>query len=342
MPTMILHAGVKLIDSKDFSAYIGIRIQPRLEIKDQVTPTRSDKQTDFMIRRTRLKISGKSYHIKYKLEWKLDNTDQIGKTSTAQVENAYLELPLGITYSLKMGLFDAAFSRDALTSDSKQASVDRGLTYSNVSNLGLADNVTGINFTGKVNKNVYIYQFGVFDNRKIDGTQQNTPLIVARLDVNLGSTKNIFRDAHFGSDKWYSFAFDFAYQPDIHDKGNSDNAGKLSAYGFDWLYDNRLGHGRLMLRGEINRISEKQFGSILENQWTDWMLVTAYLISEKYQPIFRIDVSDKNTNTEKQYILGFNYYLKQHNLKFQTDIMKKSPTVSDNIDQIRLQFQLDF
>ena len=107
---------------------------------------------DINVRRTRLKAKGSIFpETSFKFEWKLDDVGREGKTSKAQAEDISFFYHAGEDTDLRVGLFDAPFSRESLTSDSKLLFVDRSMLHDHYRGLGLADNAIGVqlsSFTG--------------------------------------------------------------------------------------------------------------------------------------------------------------------------------------------------
>ena len=331
-------SGVKVAETEGFTLELGMRLQPRLEY----TKLGSDGVRDFMIRRARLKANGKMLDATYGFEWKIDGTDQIGASPSAQVENAWMSYPLGRGVEIKAGLYDQPFSRDRLTSDSRQLAVDRG----NVSNVpdafGLADNATGFQFQGKASKGKVVWAAGVFDNRFIAGRLQDTPMVVGRLDLNFGATSDIYQDAHFGDGRWYSLGLNGSYQP-IETPSGTDSM-TISAVGIDGMLDIPTRLGRLFVRGEASSITRDYENLLLSTIETrQWMAGAGLLIlEERLQPFIRFDeVRYENApNTDTTY-LGMNLYRRGHSLKFQADVKFEANT-DQSLDGGRLQAQIDF
>jgi len=173
---MAQHAGaIDVVTQEDFTLGIGLRLQPRLELENEVGPKGTDWRRDFILRRSRLSGFGKMQNVYYKFEWKIDGTDQVasssqtatGSITSAQLENGYLQYPVGNGVEIRAGLYDIPYSRDRLTSDSQQLAVDRG-AVSNVPNaLGLVDNGVGLHVLGKINGGRAEYAVGLFDNRTL-------------------------------------------------------------------------------------------------------------------------------------------------------------------------------
>jgi len=345
-------AGVTVYESEDVTMELGLRIQTRLSFErgEPASGTDAEWQRDFVVRRTRMKIGGKAMTATYYLEWRLDGTGTNAGTEgdpspISGVENAYIQLPVaGPGVQVRAGLYDQPFSRDRLTSDSKQLAVDRGAVSNVPAGLGLADNAIGVDVRGSLRDGTVQYVAGVYDNRTIPSSLQNSmPMVIGRLDLNLGSTSGIYSDAQFGDDSWYCLGVNAGYQGALEDTLGADDGSNL-VLGADGMADVPAGAGRLHVRAEVNslRIEAPSAGPLTT---VAWMLGAGYLIGERIQPIVRFDqvkedddVGGRITNATK---IGGNLYLRGHNLKIQADVTIASGT-GDKVDRGRLQAQLDF
>ncbi len=341
----LARAGVKVAEQEDFTLELGMRLQARLEYEALGGGTgSSDWQRDFMVRRARLKANGKMLGASYGFEWKIDGTDQVGATPSAQVENAWMQFPLGGSVELRAGLYDQPYSRDRLTSDSRQLAVDRGAVSGVPDALGLADNAVGFHLLGKAFQGRAGYALGLFDNRRVAGRLQDRPMAVGRLDVNLGSTKDVFQDAHFGSDAWYSFGVNGSYQT-IENFAGSDSA-TYSALGADAMIDVPTAAGRLFVKGEVHTVRVDPSGPAPANDTRTWMLGAGLLVlEERLQPFVRFDEVRLDPafggGIRDITYLGLNIYRRGHSLKFQSDLRLESNT-GEAVDGARLQAQIDF
>lgn len=345
--------GAKVYESDDFSVELGLRMQPRMVYSRIPVPgirEGEEWQRDFLIRRARIKVSGKMLSAVYSLEWRLDATGLISglvlTSPIAGVENAWLQWPLaGPGLEIRAGLYDQPFSRDRLTSDSKQLAVDRSLVSGVPAALGLADNAIGLDLRGKFEGGRYQYAVGVFDNRTIQGPFQDMPMFVGRLDFNFGSSKNVYRDAHFGSDSWYSLGLNGSYQASIQDSTGADD-GLNAAVGADGMIDVPAGPGRLLAKAEVNHIHTEAVQGGTKRDTMAWMVGAGYLfLNQRLQPIVRFDQVHPDEAEGKGITaithLGLNYYQRGHNLKVQADVGFLSST-GEPLDEFRLQTQIDF
>jgi hypothetical protein len=337
--------GVELVDTDDFSLELGLRIQPRMELEWLSAPGGGrDWQRDFMIRRTRIKADGEMRRVRYAFEWKIDRTEQAGANPTASVENAYVEFPLGTGIAVRAGLYDQPFSRDRLISDSKQLAVDRGAVSNVPDALGLADNAVGFHVLGRVRGGRAQYALGLFDNRLIPARDQDLPMIVGRLDLNFGETKDVFRDVHFGQDSWISLGVNGSYQGMLEDTTGADG-GSNGAFGIDGMIDVPTCLGRLFTRSEVVTIRRAPPGGTTIGT-TIWAVACGLLVlDQRLQPLVRFDqvrldeaVGGGTRNTT---CVGANLYLDGYRLKLQGDVRLEAGTEAP-VDGARLQLQLDF
>jgi len=356
-------AGVKVFDSDDVTMTLGLRLQPRVVVARglEAFGGTQEWQRDFMVRRSRVKIDGKVMGVAYGLEWRLDGTGlNSGIAEPAPIsglENGWLQWPLrGPELQIKAGLYDQPFSRDRLTSDSKQMVVDRSLVSGVPNAIGLADNAIGVDLRGDIQGGRYTYVAGVYDNRTIPSPLQNgMPMLVGRVDFNFGETGSVYHDAHFGDGKWYCIGVNGNYQgklkeyvdPDDPSMGLAGDDGKNSAFGVDGMVDVPAGAGRFFGRAEFNSVSREAAGPGSSSITTNvWMAGVGYLVwQQRLQPTLRIDqiIEDDKVGGTKTNItyLGVNYYKKGHNLKFQADVAFASGT-GDSFDGGRAQLQVDF
>ncbi len=347
----VVEAGAKVIDQEDFSLELGLRMQPRLVyLQIPASGGGLEWERTFLVRRTRLKANGKMLSAIYNLEWRLDGTGAssglVLTTPIAGVENAWIQWPLaGPGLQVRMGLYDQPFSRDRLTSDSKQLAVDRGAVSNVPAALGMADNAIGFDFRGDVQEGRYSYAVGLFDNRTIAAKLQNVPMVVGRFDWNLGSTKNLFRDAQFGDDSWYSVGVNGIYHGALEDTLGADD-GLRAAAGIDGIIDIPAGPGRLFAKGELNSIRVEQPRTDKALDTTVWMAGLGYLFwKQRLQPIVRFDQvrldDDQGGAITDITHVGVNFYQKGHSLKLQADVRLQAGT-GEPVDEGRFQAQIDF
>lgn len=347
-------SAVTVFEEEGFNLGIGLRLQPRIELEREAGADGAEWRRDFLLRRARLAASGKIQNVGYKMEWKIDGTDQVssgsqtalGSLPSAQLENGYLQYPLSKNVEVRAGLYDIPYSRDRLTSDSQQLAVDRG-AVSNVPNaLGMVDNGVGLHLIGKAANGHAEYAIGLFDNRTIPTRLQDVPMLVGRLDLNFGSTKDIFMDAHFGDEKWYSLGVNGSIQGSLESDTSSANEGSYAMMGADGMMDVPMGSSRFFARSEVNSISIKSplGGDAITT--TTWMAgVGVLMFAQRFQPMLRYDQVRRDEavvgGTQNITYVGGSFFQRKHNLKIQADVRFESGT-TEALDGGRLQAQVNY
>ena len=338
-------AGLKVFDSKDLTLELGMRLQPRMEYEFASLPGGgTDTRRDFMVRRARLKANGLIQGVSYGFEWKIDGTDQFGAAPIAAVENAWLQYPLRTGLDVRVGLYDQPFSRDRLTSDSRQLAVDRGEVSNVPDALGLADNAVGLHFLAKMKESHVQVAAGMYDNRFIIATRQDQPMFVGRVDLNLGATKDVYQDAHFGTDRWLSIGLNGSYQGGIENAATLDDSSH-TAGGVDAMMDVPMRNMRVLVRGELNAIRNERIGQGENNTTVKMLGVGVLMFKERVQPFIRFDQQRgdpfvRGGRTDITYV-GANFYQRGHSLKVQGDLRMQAGTEAA-VDGGRLQAQIDF
>jgi Phosphate-selective porin O and P len=229
--------------------------------------------------------------------------------SSRILQEAYITLNYIKDVNIDIGQYKIPLSQEALQSSSALDTVERALFLSDRSRGGgLADNRDfGIQFSGLLGKNVN-YQIGVFngtgENQNISDTNQQKA-VVGRF---------IFRPAFF---KGLQVGTSGAWS-------NSDRITnpKRDRLGGELLYSNSKFKFKTEVMGgidgEIHRLGfYTHFG---------------YKITPRFEAIFRIDGFDpdrrRETNSsnvsEIDYVGGFNYYITDHNVKFQFNYIHKT------------------
>jgi phosphate-selective porin len=334
----------------------GLRIQPKYIFEQ------GNDNNDFLIRRFRLKGSGSAYGVaKYGVELKIDNDGRFAVTPSARVENAWLDFPVVEDYAyIRAGLYDGPFSRDALTSDSKLLFMDRTLIKEEVTGVGMADNVIGVMLHGRPYQGHFEYAFGLFDNVTFErfgvaGTRESDQLMPeGRLVWSLLDPMPVpdqyadYMESYIGKGERLELGINAAHMGDVIDGAAIFD---LSAWGVDLFYNT----GHYTFQTEYDQIIENIAGAadIIAD---GWYAQAGYLFNTcdpcvefaiRYQELDPIVGDD----TLRWTSIGFNFYIREHNLKVQTDYTFRSDTVGVPLpgglglfdeDVFEVQLQLDF
>jgi hypothetical protein len=327
-----------------------VRVQPRY------TYDQADANNDFFIARVRFKGGGDAYGIaKYGVELKLDNVGRFARTVSAQIENAWLEFPTHQNLNVRVGLYDAVFSRNALTSDSKLLVMDRSLIKDALTTLGLADNTVGVLGHGRPWGGRVEYAAGVFDNlqfedgasptaKQADGTMQMARLGVHLLDPAPQGGWADFRSSYLGKGRRLAIAVNAA-------ELNKAREGTRDFDIFCWGGDLFWNQGPAVLEAEYDRFRQDT-DPILNVPDPDvdgegWYVQGGYMVTPKVELATRYQERDADQGAFAQRLrwttTGFNVYLRDHNLKVQTEYTFKrevGPSIPNDLFQVQL--QIDF
>jgi hypothetical protein len=229
--------------------------------------------------------------------------------SSRILQDAYITLNYIKDVNIDIGQYKVPLSQEALQSSSALDTVERALFLSDRSRGGgLADNRDfGIQFSGPLGKNVN-YQIGIFNG--IGETQNITDTNQEKAVVG----RFLFRPSFIkGLQIGASGAF-----------SNSDRITnpKRDRVGGELVYTNSKFKFKTEVMGGID-------GDIHR---LGYYMHFAYKITPKFEAIFRIDGFDpdrrRETNSanvsEIDYVSGFNYYIKDHNVKLQFNYLRKT------------------
>jgi phosphate-selective porin len=324
----------------------GLRVQVREAYDNQ------DSNNDFFIARTRIKGKGNVFGIAdYGAEVKIDNVGRFGREATAQVENAWLEFPIKPVLALRVGLYDAAFSRNALTSDSKLLLMDRSLVKDALTSIGFADNTVGLLAHGRPAGGHFEYSAGVFDNLSFEASgsptarQADAPMVTGRIAFHLldPATRGGYADyqsSYVGQGRRLAIGASSGYQPNARAGDEFD----IVAWGADVFFND----GALTLEAEYDAFVQNRAVNPDING-KGWYAQGGYLVHRAIELVTRhqrLDSDDSNgafANTLRWTSAGFNYYMRAHGLKLQAEytFKRERVTVIRN-DALQVQLQLDF
>ncbi len=312
----------------------GFRIQPRYSYDNGAN--------DMMMRRTRLKAEGDAFgKVKYKFEWKLDNVGQEGKTANVIAETVFIAYLFNPALNISVGLYDAPFSRDALTSDSKLLLMDYSLIYDKLKEFGITDNTYGLLLYGRPYEGFMEYSIGVFDSNIFDKESKEL-MWGGRCVINLLDGPKVdyadYRGSYIGEGRRLNIGVNYERLGNIISGGKQFD---LSAWGLD-IFGN---YKPFTMQAEYGRFKKDIEGD-------GWYVQGGYLMPLEYsgtkiEVAFRYQSIDPNTNISMDKLrwttIGFNFYIKGHNLKIQTDYtFKEEEGQGVDNDTFMVQGQLDF
>ena len=327
----------------------GVRLQPRY-IYDELPANH-----DFLIRRFRLKAGGDVFDLaKYGAELKIDSTGRFEASPSAIVENAWLDFPLAeeLAY-LRVGLYDAPFSYDALTSDSKLLFMDRTLIKESLTDLGITDNTVGLLLHGRPYGGSLEYAVGIFDNLAFEkvgatGTKESDELMPAgRVAWHILDPPKApegyadYQESYIGEGERLSIGANAASLGDIT---SGVDRFDLIAWGTDVFYN----VGRFTAQAEYDWFIRDMIGGGPNEPGDGWYVQSGYLIwcypavelAARYQ---ELDFDKTDAERLRWTSFGFNIYIREHNLKIQTDYtFKREDAVEIENDVVQTQLQFDY
>ncbi|MCB0566928.1 MAG: hypothetical protein KDD01_21385 [Phaeodactylibacter sp.] len=334
----------------------GVRMQVRYE-NNQI-----DKNNDFYIKRMRFKGKGSIYGIaSYNFELKVDGTGQFNKAPVMQLEHAWFTFPLvENNLTLRVGLEDDVYSRNALTSDSKLLLMDRSQIKEALTRLGITDNTIGALIYGRPMDGRITYSAGVFDNlgfnfannpdaalaRKSDGAMWVGRIAYDFFELaNPAGSYDDYRSSYLDGKTRLTLGTNVAHlsQAEIGDEIFS-----VSAYGADLFF----GVGPMSFEAEYDKYSEKLSSN---GQGTidgdGWYVQGGVLVTPKLELALRYQTLDQMSDEHPESIgdkidwtsIGANYYFKGHDFKIQAEYtIKNEESISIDNNVFVVQLQLSF
>jgi Phosphate-selective porin O and P len=324
----------------------GLRVQARY-LYDGI-----DANNDFYIARMRFKATGNVYGVaKYYAQIKLDNVGRFGREASAQLEDAWLEFPVMPELGVRAGLFDAPLSRNSLTSDSKLLLMDRSLIKDALTALGLADNTIGVLIHGRPAGHRFEYSAGIFDDvqfdqatsptaRQADGPMPMGRMVFYLLDPAPPGGYGDYQGSYIGQGRRLAIGLNAGLLPNAR---VGDDKFDLYTWGGDLFFNS----GPTTVEAEFDRFGENYDVGSPSLRGQGWYVQGGYLVGRGLELVGRYQQLDPNTNASEDGLrwtsVGFNYYLREHKLKIQTDYtFRREQGSSTQNDAFQTQLQLDF
>lgn len=337
----------------DLTFVPGMRIQPRYNYDANY------HENDFFINRFRLKAGGSAYGIaRYYVELQLDGTSRFQVTPIAQDQNAWLDFTLeeDLLY-FRVGLFDVPFSRDALTSDSRLLIMDRSLIRDDLAALGLADDTVGFLFHGRPYNGHLEYAVGLLDDFAFE---KRDPLFPRESDQLMPAFRlsAALLDPYPSLDGYADYWASYLGRSTRLDLGvNAAHLGEV----FDGpVRFDLTGVGGDIFFAQGHYTFQAEYDFYIENIAFDgdftghgWYAQAGYLFNVcdpclEFAVRYQTLDSDMRPSEFRWTSVGFNWYIRDHNMKIQTDYtfrqggpLDLNGLILDN-NVYALQFQLDF
>ncbi len=331
----------------------GISFRPGLRIQSRYRFDDADDNHDLYVARVRFKGSGDAFGVAtYGTELKLDNVGRFDRTVRAQIENAWVNFELRPEFAVRVGLYDAVFSRDALTSDSKLLQVDRSLVKDGLTSMGLADNTVGLLLHGRPFGGKLEYAGGAFDNLAFDdlegeGRQADGIMVMGRLGYNFldPAAPRGFADywsSYIGEGRRLTVAASLARLSDVEQDGEVFD---LIGWGVDLFF----GTGPVSLQAEYANYDSEAPENGQDIEGFGGYVQAGYLVHPVVELTGRFQEFDANGEASGDRLrwthVGANIYIRSHNLKVQADYAirdEEGAAISSNNNLFQVQLQLDY
>ncbi len=185
------------------------RIQFRMDVAD-TNETGKKTETDFMIRRLKLKYGGHAYEKWLKWGFQLvANAGRKGKNDDVKVDDAFLVFAKSRQADLKAGRYKIPYEREVLNSSSSLQFVDRSFVKEFVIGEGRADGIS----TGGILGNIVAYRAGVFQKDSEEFKGSGNMLFAGRIQFNLCCGELKYSSGSFTSGGDYKITPNFAKVP---------------------------------------------------------------------------------------------------------------------------------
>jgi hypothetical protein len=327
----------------------GVRIQPRYQYEQ------GDANNDFFIRRFRLKVSGDIFDCaKYGMEYRHDQFGQFELEPRGNLENAWIDFKIvPDEVYFRVGLYDAPFSRDALTSDSKLLFMDRSLIKDSLTAVGMADNTVGAMLHGRPDGGRWEWYFGAFDNIAFDiktavATRESDQLMpMGRLVYNFLDPElppegyGDYMESYIGEGERLAVGVNAGSLGGGSDLINEEI--DLYGWGIDFFYNS----GPWVFQAEYDWFTLDIDGGVGDIVAHGWYAQVGYLFCDWWEFAVRYQQLDPDRSFGDNRLnftsIGLNYYMYKHNFKIQTDYTFRDIEGSDIDDNVfEVQFQLDY
>jgi len=221
--------------------------------------------------------------------------------------------------------------------------------------LGLADNTIGVLGHGRPSKGRYEYSVGVFDNLAFEDATSATArqargmLEIARVGVHLWDPATPggygdYKASMIGQGRHLAIAVNGASMVNAYQGPDQFD---LTAWGADLFFN----QGPVVFQSEYDEWREDVQGTApggkVDTKGTGWFVQGGYLVHPRIELCARYQERDADAgvyfNRLDWTTVGMNYYLRDHNLKLQTEYsVKNEETAAVDNDLFQMQLQLDF
>lgn len=355
-------AGAELKIDDESSINLGFRLQAYAKaIESDLNGDGSfDSQTDFQVRRARLRLLGKiNPYISAFIQTEFAD-DAGGSGGDMRVIDAFINVKYNNWVQLYAGQNMAPSSRQSTTSSGAMLAIDRpgnntkNLTWGaralgrfSTSTIGdtndpviFGDNAVrdmGMTFfgSGSLNDTTHLkYYLGFYDGvQNATGLSDRNLRMTTRAQLNLfDSEPGYYNSAtYLGKKKTLGFGVSYDTQDEVQD-ATAGGTGDYSYFSVDAFAEWPMGEGTLTAEAAFSDLDlDGATANALRSEGDGWYVQAGYYINQ-WQPWVELESWDSNTTSGlgdyDAYRIGISYFLKGHNANFKLGYESFDPDVN--------------
>lgn len=324
--------GKTTLESEHAAVSFSNRVQFRFTAED---PEDGDSKGSFRIRRAKTKLEGWAYAKNLTFELQLNWAD-----TANQLEDVDINYAASKAFQIKAGQFKVPFGRQELTSSMNQQFVDRSI----VSSEFAKGRDVGVQLWGLTLGDRVDWRVGAFNGngRNVSANDNDAFQYDARVTFQpFGDVK--YSESDFESRTRPLFAIAANYEKNDRSGATTGNDVSREVAGTDIVLKYR---GASILGEYFTRDNDPESGvSSTSNGWNaqlGWFLVRdRFEVAARYASWDPSDRTSGNDRTETG--VAFNWFLRKHNLKLQTDLRNIADDATGLTNrEARMQLQMIF
>ncbi len=311
-------ADVKMSGAAE-SLQVGGLVQVQGEAGDRGDARFSSSNSRVFLRRARVNLAGRFVEeFNFRVEMELAGSLADTRSMRAQLTDAYLNWNRFDSANIRAGQFKTPFGFEQLVADPRLSTIERSL----VSDRLAPGRQIGVQVGGASRGERISYTVGVFNGNGTNSNfnDNNRFLTVARFAVVPFSGRLLDHPS-----RWSVGANGFRTQD-----SNAQFSGRRSAFGADTQFE----LGRFEIWSEYLRESLQPSNAPRFVSSGGYGQVAYAIVPDRLQMVGRYETLDSN----RESILGLNYYFKQHDVKFQLDFLRGPKAQSKLIARLQTAF----
>ena len=334
-----------------FELRISARTQFRYTFTDFSESSTNSDRGEFSIPTARLRLDGYAYYpwLKYKVQYDFTGQSYVVATSPAverlrgpDLRDLYLDITRNPWTSVRLGQFKVPFGQQLLTSSGDQEFVDRSIASLLFATVE-GDRQVGAMLWGTSLKKMFGYEVGLFNGNTRNNLTNDNPGYLSAVRIHFDPSGE-FKLSESAMDHPQALLYTVG-AAFIHNARDAEaELARNSAEAFFSLKYKRL----FVLADGYVRSVEQATAPDVDSEGTIGQ-VGYFLFPGKIEVALRYSQVDSNsdlpdtTSTESR--IGFSWYFRKHDLKFQADygrIEDESTSLDRDTDVFRAQLQIIF